>query len=503
MISLDEAKKLSEKFRVIPLVTTLFSGSETPLSIFEKLAGDTTGSFLLESAEQGVWSRYSFIGVSNLGMLLKEGSSVRWIESEPSETSSLVASLVSDSSGLDAIESIQEFFRAAPTPGLPPLVSGMVGFLSWGVVSEIENLPIPKSGSYQIPEMAFSLLRDLVVLDHADSTLKLISNLYLSDSTDIGAEYEISVSRIQKLQSDLLSTQLPFIAEIDTNVAIEYSRSTSDQEFIEMVERAKRRVELGDVFQVVVSQRFEMEVSATALDVYRSLRALNPSPYMYLLNLEDSSGAFSVVGSSPEALVKVNQDSAILHPIAGSRPRGATGEEDSKLAEDLLADKKEQAEHLMLVDLARNDLLKVCAPDSVSVTEFMTVERYSHIMHLVSTVEGKISAGSSAVDVVRATFPAGTLSGAPKPMALSVIHELEPINRGLFGGVVGYFDFSGNADLAIAIRTVVLRDGKGYVQAGAGIVLDSVPESENQETISKASAPLKAIAIANSMRKLS
>ena len=513
MISLAEAKRLSEKFRVIPLVTSLFSGSETPLSIFEKIAGDSTGSFLLESAEQGVWSRYSFIGVSNLGMLLKEGSSVRWIESEPSETSSLVASLVSDSSGLGAIESIQEFFGAAPTPGLPPLVSGMVGFLSWGVVNEIENLPIPKSGSYEIPEMAFSLLRDLVVVDHADSTLKLISNLYLTDSTDIGAEYERSVARIEKLQSDLFSTQLPFIAEIDNNAAIEYSRSTSDQEFIEMVKRAKKRVEIGDVFQVVVSQRFEMEVSATALDVYRSLRALNPSPYMYLLNLEDSTGVFSVVGSSPEALVKVNQDSAILHPIAGSRPRGATGEEDSKLAEDLLADKKEQAEHLMLVDLARNDLLKVCAPDSVSVTEFMTVERYSHIMHLVSTVEGKISAGSSAVDVVRATFPAvdvvratfpaGTLSGAPKPMALSVIHELEPINRGLFGGVVGYFDFSGNADLAIAIRTVVLRDGKGYVQAGAGIVLDSVPESENQETISKASAPLKAIAIANTMRKLS
>jgi anthranilate synthase component 1 len=351
--------------------------------------------------------------------------------------------------------------------------------------------------------MAFSLLRDLVVLDHADSTLKLISNLYLTDSTDIGAEYEISVSRIQKLQSDLLSTQLPFIAEIDTNASIEYGRSTSDQEFIEMVERAKKRVELGDVFQVVVSQRFEMEVSATALDVYRSLRALNPSPYMYLLNLEDNSGTFSVVGSSPEALVKVNQDSAILHPIAGSRPRGATGEEDGQFAENLLADKKEQAEHLMLVDLARNDLLKVCYPESVSVTEFMTVERYSHIMHLVSTVEGKIMAGSTAVDVVRATFPAGTLSGAPKPMALSLIHELEPINRGLFGGVVGYFDFSGNADLAIAIRTVVLRDGRGYVQAGAGIVLDSIPESENHETISKALAPLKAIALANTMRKLS
>ena len=503
MITLDEAKKLSESFRVIPLVTSLFSGSETPVSIFEKLAGDSTGCFLLESAEQGVWSRYSFIGVSNLGTLVKQGSEVRWVESEPSETSNFVATLISGSSGLDAIESIQRFFRAAPTQGLPPLVSGMVGFLSWAVVNEIESLPKPKPGSYEIPEMAFSLLRDLIVVDHADSTLKLISNLYLTEGDDIGQEYAKSVARIETLKSDLLSTQPPFIADTGTNVSIDYKRSTSDQEFIEMVKQAKARVELGDVFQVVVSQRFEMEVKATALDVYRSLRALNPSPYMYLLNLADSNGVFSVVGSSPEALVKVNQDSAVLHPIAGSRPRGATGEEDSNLAESLLADKKEQAEHLMLVDLARNDLLKVCVPDSVSVTEFMSVEKYSHIMHLVSTVEGTISTGRSAVDVVRATFPAGTLSGAPKPMALSVIHELEPINRGLFGGVVGYFDFSGNADLAIAIRTVVLRDGKGYVQAGAGIVLDSNPESENQETISKASAPLKAIATANSMRKLS
>jgi anthranilate synthase component 1 len=503
MISLDEAKELSEKFRVIPLVTTLFSGSETPLSIFEKLAGETTGCFLLESAEQGVWSRYSFIGVSNLGTLIKQASEVRWFESEPSETSDVVASLISGNNGLEAIESIQRFFRAAPSQGLPPLVSGMVGFLSWAVVTEIETLPKPKAGSYEIPEMAFSLLRDLVVVDHADSTLKLISNLYLIDGADIGQEYAKSVTRIEKLQSDLLSTQPPFIAEIDTNPSADFERSTTDQEFIQMVEQAKTRVELGDVFQVVVSQRFEMEVKATALDVYRSLRALNPSPYMYLLNLADSSGVFSVVGSSPEALVKVNQESAVLHPIAGSRPRGSTGEEDSMLAESLLADRKEQAEHLMLVDLARNDLLKVCVPDSVSVTEFMSVEKYSHIMHLVSTVEGKISTGRSAVDVVRATFPAGTLSGAPKPMALSVIHELEPINRGLFGGVVGYFDFSGNADLAIAIRTVVLRDGRGYVQAGAGVVLDSIPESENQETISKASAPLKAIAIANSLKKLS
>lgn len=503
MISLEEAAQLSSNYRVLPLVKSLFSGSETPVSIFEKLAKDSPGSFLLESAEQGVWSRYSFIGVSNLGMIIKQGSGVRWIESEPSVTSARVASLLGDSGGLDAIESIQRHFRAAPTSSLPPLVSGMVGFLSWGVVNEIEDLPEPKSGSYQVPDMAFSLLRDLVVVDHSDSTLKLISNLYVNEESDIAKEYASAVARIDQLQTGLLESSTPFVSELDNSATLSYSRDMDDSEFVEMVEEAKKRVQVGDVFQVVVSQRFEAEVSASALDVYRCLRALNPSPYMYLLNFEDADGLFSVVGSSPEALVKVTQSKALLHPIAGSRPRGISGEEDAQLAESLLADKKEQAEHLMLVDLARNDLLKVCKPESVAVTEFMSVERYSHIMHLVSTVEGEISEGASAVDVVRATFPAGTLSGAPKPMALSIIHELEPINRGLFGGVVGYFDFSGNADLAIAIRTVVMRDGKGFVQAGAGIVLDSIAEAENQETISKASAPLKAMALANTMRKLS
>lgn len=503
MISAKEAAELSKGYRVIPIVSTLFSGSETPLSIFEKLAGESNGSFLLESAEQGVWSRYSFVGVANLGVLLKDVNGLSWIESEPSVSSELIKDTLNVTSGLQALEQLQSLFAAAPVAELPPLVSGMVGYLSWSIVNEIENLPAQKSGTYQIPEMAFSLLRDLVVVDHKDSTLKLISNLYVHEGTDVQLEYMKSVERLEALKAGLLSQKLPFLAELRSTATPEFSRSTSDEEFRQIVEMAKKRVRAGDVFQVVVSQRFESDVNTSALDVYRCLRALNPSPYMYLMNFVDSSGMFSVVGSSPEALVKVSQGKAVLHPIAGSRPRGRNGEEDIQFAENLLEDKKEQAEHLMLVDLARNDLLKVCEPSSVNVTEFMTVEKYSHVMHLVSTVEGKLSAGTSAVDVVRATFPAGTLSGAPKPMALSVIHELEPIDRGLFGGVVGYFDFSGNADLAIAIRTVLIRDGKGFVQAGAGIVLDSVPESENQETISKASAPLKAIALANSMERLS
>jgi len=282
--------------------------------------------------------------------------------------------------------------------------------------------------------------------------------------------------------------------DVDYDSFVEAGRYTKEN-----VEKAKEYVRIGDVFQVVISQRFDIAVSAKPIDVYRSLRTLNPSPYMYLLNFQDEAGDYAVVGSSPEALVKVQGKSVVMHPIAGSRPRGADSKTDMDLAEDLLADNKEKAEHLMLVDLARNDLLKVCEPASVTVTQFMKVERFSHIMHLVSTVEGDLASGQTPVDVFKATFPAGTLSGAPKPRALEIIDELEESNRGIFGGVVGYLDFDGNADLAIAIRTAVIRDGIARVQAGAGIVLDSVPESEYQETVNKASAVIAAISQANSM----
>lgn len=502
MLSLLEVKELSKQYNVIPIVESLFSGSETPLGIFEKLAGSNKGSFLLESAEQGVWSRYSFIGVSNLGVISKTGTQIRWEQSEACSASDLLESLVEGNQGLTTLEKVQSSFKAAIVPDLPPLVSGMVGFLGWNTVSEIEDMPSQKHGSYQIPDMAFAVLRDLVVLDHLDSSIKIISNIYLDLNSDLEAEYGLALSRIASLRNGLLKIQIPFIAESSASVSKPPARNISDSQFMLMVEQAKLRVQAGDVFQVVVSQRFEMEVLSSALDLYRALRALNPSPYMYLMNFEDSDGAYSIIGSSPEALVKVTKDQAVLHPIAGSRPRGLNSDEDASHTESLRADQKEQAEHLMLVDLARNDLLKVCVPSSVAVTEFMAVEKYSHIMHLVSTVEGTIRPGVSAVGVVRACFPAGTLSGAPKPMALTIIHDLEPSNRGLFGGVVGYFDFSGNADLAIAIRTIVMRNGKGFVQAGAGIVLDSSAESENQETLAKASAPLRAIALANSMRRL-
>jgi anthranilate synthase component 1 len=503
MLTIDEVRELATSYKVIPVVSTVFSGSESPLTIFEKLAASKPGSFLLESAEQGVWSRYSFVGVGSLGSLISESGTLRWIPTESSRKLGLALEDFGSASDLEVLEHFQAQWSAAPVAGLPPLVAGMVGFLGWDSIHALERLPEPKSKEYQIPELAMTVIQDLVVVDHQESTLKIISNVYLDGDYDLEDLYSQALDRISVMKTSLLVKTEPFLAEVDLSAEPVYSRSSTDLEFKEIIEKAKVHVRAGDVFQVVVSQRFEMPVTGDSLDVYRMLRALNPSPYMYLLNFSDSTGVFSVVGSSPEALVRVNSGMAVLHPIAGSRPRGNTVEADAGLADELLQDKKERAEHLMLVDLARNDLLRVCQPNTVSVTQFMSVERYSHIMHLVSTVEGFLNQGASAVDVFRATFPAGTLSGAPKPRALEIIEELEPSNRGLFGGVVGYFDFSGNADLAIAIRTAVIRDGIGYVQAGAGIVLDSDPELENLETIAKASAPLRAIAAANSMKRVS
>ena len=501
MISKQDFLELAKSFQVIPIVESVFSGTETPLSIFEKLAVSNPGGFLLESAEAGVWSRYSFIGVHNRGFLTGSNDAVSWTSDDNVSALPSGSDGVTGLSGLDFLERIQQSWRAAPAENLPPLVSGLVGLLGWDTVHQIERLGPRKKKELQVPELAFAVIRDLVVVDHKDSSLKLVSNVYLEQDCDPTQEYEAAIERIRAMKEGLLEPTKPFLAEVNQQSEPTFTRRTSDGEFMELVEKAKGHVVAGDVFQVVISQRFDTTVSATPLDVYRMLRAINPSPYMYLLNFVDELGEFSVVGSSPEALVRINAGRAVLHPIAGSRPRGSTVEADSALATELLGDAKEKAEHLMLVDLARNDLLKVCEASSVNVTEFMTVERYSHIMHLVSTVEGQIRDGITAVGVVRASFPAGTLSGAPKPRALEIIEQLEPTNRGLFGGVVGYFDFAGNADLAIAIRTAVIRDGVGHVQAGAGIVLDSDPGLENQETLNKASAPLRAIHAANQMRR--
>lgn len=484
--------------RIIPLIDRVLIGEDSPLTIFEKLTESRPGSFLLESAAQGVWSRYSFIGVNSRGQLVKDQSGkTSWLSKDGKSAFPFAYQPELASTALEALQQIIESWNTDPSDGLPPLLSGLVGVLGWDLIREIENLPNAPESDFVAPLMSMNMFSDLAIIDHHSGELILVANMFRVDGADMNALHNDAASRIEVMKADLAKPVISKYLNKDGAIESELKYRVTKDEFFAAVERAKDYVRAGDVFQVVISQRFDIEIEATPLEMYRALRALNPSPYMYLLNFEDEQGSYAVVGSSPEALVTVSEGTAIMHPIAGSRPRGSNVTEDEEHAHSLIEDSKERAEHLMLVDLVRNDLLKSCESDSVQVTEFMQIHRYSHIMHLVSTVEGKLRADKNVVDVFKATFPAGTLSGAPKPRALEIIDELEVANRGIYGGVVGYFDFAGNADLAIAIRTAFIRDSIARVQAGAGIVLDSVAENEYQETVNKAGAPIKAVRVAN------
>jgi anthranilate synthase component 1 len=487
--------------RVIPVIRELFADGETPVGIYRKLAAGRPGTFLLESAEQGgIWSRYSFIGVSSFGVLTQTADAATWLDYGVSAERALGQG--HPSAPLEAVAHLHARWATPSVEGHPPLTGGLVGFIGWEAVRQIERLPNPPAADYDIPGQAFSFVSELVVVDHRTGTVLLVAT-ELNDGADApDALWADAQQRLASMQQRLAQPAEAWLADIDLGREPTPSPRTTEADFAAAVERSKQYIHDGDVFQVVISQRFDHEVTAEPIDVYRVLRTLNPSPYMYLLSLESSNGEpYWVVGSSPEALVKVESGRVYSHPIAGSRPRGASPDEDGTFAEDLIGDPKERAEHLMLVDLARNDLQKVCLPGSVEVTEFMQVERFSHIMHLVSSVEGDLAPGHSPLEVFAATFPAGTLSGAPKPRALEIIDELEVSQRGLYGGVVGYFDFAGNLDLAIAIRTTTISGGIARVQAGAGLVADSDPASEFVESQNKAAAPLRAVAVANTLRR--
>ena len=401
-----------------------------------------------------------------------------------------------------ALKASVEALATEPIPGLPPLTGGLVGQISYDAVRRWErSVPDDNPDVLRIPELAMNLTSDLAVFDHRDGTLLLVANAINRDNTDerVEAAYADAVARLEEMSERLARTVPSTVAVYDTP-APEPGSDRTAQEYMDIVERCREAIRAGEVFQVVPSHRFRLECTADPIDVYRVLRATNPSPYMYLFRFERPDGSrYDVVGSSPEALIRVTGDRVITHPIAGSRPRGATPAEDLRLEEELLADTKERAEHVMLVDLARNDLQRVCEAGTVEVVDFMTVRRYSHIMHIESTVEGRMSAGHDAYDALAATFPAGTLSGAPKPRAMALIDEVEASRRGIYGGVVGYLDVHGDLDVAIAIRTAVITDGKAYVQTGAGIVADSDPATEYEETRNKGMAVLRAVAAAGTM----
>lgn len=487
---------------VVPVIRELFADGETPVGIYRKLAAGGPGTFLLESAEQGgIWSRYSFIGVASFGVLTQQADATVWLDYGLSADRALGSA--PGAAPLESLAALTERWSTPRIPGLPPLTGGLVGFIGWEAIRQIEHLPDAPPADFTVPGQALSFVSQLVVVDHRTGSVLLISTA-LNDGVESADElWTCAQSVLDGMQSRLGAPADAWLAEVDLSITPTPSARVAAEDYEAAVTRSKRFIVDGDVFQVVISQRFDHEVTAHPIDVYRVLRTLNPSPYMYLLSLEAADGKpYWIVGSSPEALVKVDNDRVYMHPIAGSKPRGSTPEEDQSLAEALEHDPKERAEHLMLVDLARNDLLKVCTPGSVEVSEFMQVERFSHIMHLVSSVEGDLSPGATSLDVFRATFPAGTLSGAPKPRALQIIDELEIAQRGVYGGVVGYFGFAGDLDLAIAIRTATIADGVARVQAGAGLVADSDPVAEREETQNKAAAPLRAVAIANAMRRV-
>lgn len=485
-------RELARSRRVIPVTRRLLGDGETPVGVYRKLAAGRPGTFLLESAEHGrVWSRYSFVGARSHATLTERGGQAHWIGEPP-------VGVPTDGDPLQALRATTEALHTDRLPELPPLTGGLVGFIGYDAVRRLERLPALAADDLGVPELAMMLATDLAVLDHADGSILLIANAVNYDDSDerVDWAYADAVARLDAMTADLAAPAPATVASYDTGAEPAYIRRTDAEAYQLGVEAIKEEIKAGEAFQVVLSQRFEMTTTADALDVYRMLRVSNPSPYMYLLRFD----GFDVVGSSPEALVKVKDGKAMLHPIAGTRWRGETPEEDATLAADLLADPKERAEHLMLVDLGRNDLGRVCVPGSVDVVDFMSVERYSHVMHIVSTVVGTVTEGRSAFDVLAACFPAGTLSGAPKPRAMEIIEGLEPTRRGLYGGCVGYLDFAGDADTAIAIRTALVLDGTVHVQAGAGIVADSDPAAEDDECRNKAMAVLRAVATAETLR---
>lgn len=505
----SEFADLARTRRVVPVVRKLLADGETPIGLYRKLAGDLPGTFLLESAEHGrVWSRYSFIGVRSSAMLAEVDGQAHWSGTPPEGVGS----------GSDPLEAMRDTLSALHTPrisGLPPLTSGLVGVIGYDAVRRWERIPDLAPDELQLPEVALLLVADLAVVDHQDGSVLLVANAFVSPAASVSTcvdQYRSAVARLDRMQAELMQPAESTVANYDIEAAPDFKSRTPRPDYLSGVEVAREHIHAGDAFQIVLSQRFEMQAAVEALDVYRVLRVTNPSPYMYLFHIppvdctpteSNALGlrtSYEVVGSSPEALVRLNDGHALLHPIAGTRPRGASTGEDSLLAEELLADKKERAEHLMLVDLGRNDLGRVATSGSVEVVEFMQIERYSHVMHIVSTVVGELAVGKTAYDLLRATFPAGTLSGAPKPMAMKIIEELEPSRRGWYAGVIGYLDFAGDMDTAIAIRTAVLHDGIAYVQAGAGLVADSDPVAEDAECRHKAAAVLRAIAAAMTLR---
>jgi anthranilate synthase component 1 len=479
---------LAQQGQHVPVVREIMADLDTPLSLFRKIDDGET-AFLLESVQGGEkWARYSFLGVGARARFRAFGSRVEWVENGRTETI--------DAPG-DPLEILRDRLKAfsAVKPeemGLPRFVGGAVGMIGYDWVRFVEAIPDENPDRVGLPDAFFLLPEFVVVYDNVRHTALIVVHAQVEEGQTPDVAYQDAMAQIETMVSRIRETPALDTRRPAVRAPMEVERSMTESEFHDIVKRAKEYIEAGDIFQVVLAQQFQLPLQVDPFSIYRHLRTINPSPYMFFIRMEDAV----LVGSSPEILVRLDGERIDVRPIAGTRWRGETPEEDKQLEADLLADPKERAEHLMLVDLGRNDAGRVSEIGSVEVDEYALVERYSHVMHIVSNVHGKIREGLDWLDVLRATFPAGTLSGAPKVRAMEIIDELETVRRGFFGGCAGYLDYSGNMDMAITIRSLVAKDGKITLAAGAGVVADSVPEYEFEETVNKARAVLTAIDLA-------
>jgi len=490
--TLDEFIELAKQGNVIPVFAEFIADGETPVSAFKKL--DSGGySFLFESTEKNdVSGRFSFIGVDPRVVMQSHGRELRIFEREKEQRLQISRGPV------DEVQRLMSRYQFVSHPELPRFAGGAVGFIGYEAIHFFEpKVSLPTQDELGLPEALLMIPSAILIFDHRLRSLKIVLNAFLEDG-EIEKVYSRAAESINNIARKLAQpTQLPLVPIEEDESQSAYQSNFEPEDFKRAVNQAKEYILAGDIFQVVLSQRFESSFSGTPLDFYRCLRFINPSPYMFCLNF---GGDFSLVGSSPEMHVRLTGDTVEIRPIAGTRARGLTPAQDEANATELLADPKERAEHIMLVDLARNDVGRVAEFGSVRITEFMQVERYSHVMHIVSNVMGRLRSGCSVFDAVRATFPAGTVSGAPKIRAMQIISELENTRRGCYAGAIGYFGFDGNFDSCIALRCAVLKNRRAYFQAGAGIVADSDPQREYEETVNKARAMMKAIAMASQIK---
>jgi len=486
--TLEEFKQKAKKGNLIPVYRDILADMETPVSAFLKI-DDKRHSFLLESMEGGEkWARYSFLGSRPSVIVKTYGGSVEITRDGKTTKHSF------EHDPLEVIKKVLSVYKPVPDPSLPRFFGGAVGFMGYDVVQFFEELPARKKEGLNLPDIFFMITDTLVIFDNVTQMVKVVSNAHVKGQS-AEATYREATKKVTALVKKLKRGVTGQRAKAKGRPKAKEHQLTSNftqPQYEQAVLKAKEFIKAGDIFQVVPSQRFETKITIEPFEIYRALRLINPSPYMYFLRCGDAT----VVGASPEVMVRLEGERIDLRPIAGTRRRGASEEEDKALAEELLADPKERAEHIMLVDLGRNDVGRVSEPGSVYVSELMVIERYSHVMHIVSNVRGRLSGKRDAYDVIRACFPAGTVSGAPKIRAMEIIDELEPTRRGPYAGAVGYFGFSGNMDTCITIRTLVIKKDIAYIQAGGGVVADSDPAAEYQETVNKAKAMMRAVEMA-------